>query len=78
VRILPARGGGKLAALLAKVREFATDVRSPNDNTPVAKPFVLDYTPSYSGFTRWRSNPNWPGRRAAAALRRAGKTRRMR
>jgi hypothetical protein len=45
---------------------------------PEKKPFVLDYTPSYSGFTRWRSNPNWPGRRAAAALRTAGKTRRMR
>lgn len=30
------------------------------------------------GFIRWRSNPNWPGRRAAAARRTAGKTRRMR
>jgi hypothetical protein len=32
-------------------------------------------TPS---FIRWRSNPNWPGRRAAAARRTSGKTRRMR
>lgn len=29
-------------------------------------------------FIRWRSNPNWPGRRAAAARRTAGTTRRMR
>jgi hypothetical protein len=60
---------GKLATQLARMGHSTGKTETQKH--------VVQYwtTPT---FVRWRSNPNWPGRRAAAALRTAGKTRRMR
>lgn len=71
---LPAAARGRLTALLSKIKATAVKIAQAREPRRIE----IDFTPSYDGFTRWRSNPNWPGRRAAAARRTAGTTRRMR
>lgn len=66
-----------LRNLLALAAKAVTDARSANDNVA-----VVDFYPSAQRMQRAggsrRDTYYWPGRRAAAALRTAGKTRRMR
>jgi hypothetical protein len=63
-----------IARLMAVAAAALADVKRAREPRRIE----IDFTPSYDGFTRWRSNPNWPDRRAAAARRTSGTTRRMR
>lgn len=70
MRVIPAALRMLAKSIVGQVKDAIKTEREP-----VA---VKKYEPIFLGFARWRSNPNWPGRRAAAARRTAGKTRRMR
>jgi hypothetical protein len=68
----------RLGTLLAKVREYASKIQQQEkskDEIPVVEYIRV---PRLSHVVGRRPSYYWPGRRAAASLRTAGKTRRMR